>query len=59
MPAGGGKAAEHRGLRRLLVEMEGLRVELGGERDDLLAGHKPRPVLGDAALLEVFPVSAG
>ena len=43
-------------LRRRLVEMHRLRIELGGEGDDLLARHQPRAVDGDRAGLEVFPM---
>ena len=42
MPAGRGKPAQHARARGGLVEMHRLRVELGGERDDLLAGDQPR-----------------
>ena len=43
-------------LRRRLVEMHRLRIELGGEGDDLLARDQPRAVDGDRAGLEVFPM---
>ena len=36
--------------------MHRLRIEFGGEGDDLLARHPPRAVDGDRAGLEVFPV---
>ena len=49
MPAGGGEPAEQRGARRRLVEMHRLRIELGGEGDDLLARHQARAVDGDVA----------
>ena len=59
VPARGAQAAEQRGARRRLVEMHRLRIELGGEGDDLLARHQPRAVDGDRAGFEVFPMSFG
>jgi hypothetical protein len=37
MPAGRAQAAEQGGLAGRLVEVEGLRIELGGEGDDVFA----------------------
>src|SRR6185437_13294715 len=43
--------------RRRFVEMHRLRIELGGEGDDLLARDQPRAVDGDRAGLEVLPMN--
>jgi len=39
MPAARDQAAEERFLRRLGIDMKRLRVELPGERDDVLGGE--------------------
>jgi hypothetical protein len=36
--------------------MHRLRIELGGEGDNLLARHQPRPIDRNRAFPEVFPV---
>ena len=53
------KPAKRRRTRRVLVEMHGLRVVLGGESDDLLAGDEPGTAFGDLTRGEIFPMQAG
>ena len=59
MPAGGRESAEHGRAGGLFVEMHGLRIELGGEGDDLLTADQPRAVFVDLAGGEIFPIAAG
>ena len=56
VPAARDEAAEHAGPRRLLVEMEGLRVELPGVLDDLFPGDFIAPEAHDVADLHVLEV---
>ena len=50
----GAKAADERPLRRLLVEMHRLRIELAGEGDDLLLRHLLAPAIVGPADLDVL-----
>src|SRR5581483_4153796 len=56
VPAARDEAAEGRASRRLVVQVEGLRVELAREGDDLLAGHDASSELGYHAGPEVLEV---
>src|SRR5262249_39863266 len=56
MPARARKPLEHGVLRRLLVEMHRLRIELGRERQDLLAGDVARAEGAESADREIFEV---
>ena len=59
MPARRREPAEQARAPRLLVEMHRLRIELGRERDDLLARDQPRSEFGHLAGREIFPMEAG
>ena len=59
MPARTGQALEHRLLRRLLVEMHRLRIELGGKGEDLLARDVARAEAAETAGLEIFEGQRG
>src|SRR5947209_455078 len=56
MPARAGKPLEHRSLRRLLVEMHGLRIELGGKRQHLLARDMARPEAAEATGRKILEI---
>ena len=59
VPAGGDEFADLRGLRRLGVEMERLRVPFAGEFDDLFRRHErvaERKNLADGEILEIQQV---
>ena len=58
MPARSRQAAEQTVARGLLVQMHRLRIELRGERDDLLACDDARPILGHLAGREILPMHA-
>ena len=58
MPAAGRQAAEQAGARRVLVEVKGLRIELGGERLDAIGGDRggpgPKPLFHREVLEEAL-----
>src|SRR6478609_9236049 len=59
MPSGGDQATEHRGARRLGIDVEALRIVEAGELDDLLLGEARRPQRVLLAQFVVFPVARG
>ena len=58
VPAAGGQSAEQRGLACLFVQVEGLRVEIGGKADDLLAADFAWAEGHAQSGCEIFPVPA-
>src|SRR5882672_9999021 len=58
MPPRGDQAAERRGLRRLRIGVEALRIPVGREGNDFFLRQRARAVLEHPARREVLPVVA-
>jgi hypothetical protein len=54
VPARAGQAAQHAVGRGLLIEVHRLRIELGGESQDLVAGDMARAECSEPAGREIF-----
>ncbi len=59
VPARRAQAAEQRGLRRRLVEVEGLRIELARKGDDLVPAEGVRAEVGQLAELAILEEEVG